>query len=131
MNFSFDSIHELSILKCIVNASFIKLEEKTVLFIAEKTISCEFNFNNNFFSQLIEKPFFKNLGLSYESDNSIEFEAEVIFTKDDKKVQAIINNENILILGKYTWSDIHDSIHYIRLNTQLIPRNISSKPKKI
>ena len=131
MNSYLDSINELAILECEIKVSFFKAEEKTILFISHDQISYQHSFDNHFFAQIIEKPFFKNLGLSYDSDNNIDLKAEVIFTKDDKKVQAIISNDNILILGQYTWSDIHDSIHYIRLNTQLVPKNISSKIKKI
>jgi hypothetical protein len=133
MNSSFDFIDQLAIVNCKINVSFIKSEGKINLVISENLISCQLNFTNNFyfFSELIEKPFFKDIGLSYEKDNNIEFNAEVIFNKNDKKIQAIINNDNILILGKYSYSDIHDSINYIRLNNKLIPRNISLKPKKI
>lgn len=88
-------------------------------------------FEYNFTFQIITKGFFESLGLSFNEDNVLAFKGSMIIEKDRDKVHALVINDNILILGDFTWSDIHDSLSYIKLNSKLDKKHISLKPKKI
>ena len=89
------------------------------------------NDNNNLLFQLVEKNYFKMLGLLFEKTNSISLKNEIIIDKNSFTIEAIVNDDKFLTIGKYNWSDIHDSFFYIRLNNKLIPKNIIMKQNKI
>ena len=88
-------------------------------------------FEYNFTFQIITKGFFESLGLSFNEDNVLHFKGSMIREKNSDKVHALVINDKILILGDFTWSDIHDSLSYIKLNSKLDKKHISIKPKKI
>lgn len=129
------NINYLSIKEGEVSLSFNKENNKTFLLIKSSTFMFNNEYDNNsnhsLLFQLIEKKYFNMLGLVFEKTNSISLKTEIIIDTNSSTIEAIIFDNKILVFGKYSWSDIDDSLFYIGLNNKLTPKNIIIKTNKI
>lgn len=131
MDKSLDDIDCLYITDDSFRVNYTHNTKETTIETVESNFSFKKIFEYNFTFQIITKGFFKNLGLSFNEDNILHFKGSMIIEKDSDKVHALVINDNILILGDFTWSDIHDSLSYIKLNSKLDKKHIYLKQKKI
>lgn len=115
-----------------ISLSFDEKNNKTSFLISYESLKFKNEYdNNNLLFQLVEKNYFKMLGLLFEKTNRISLKNDIIIDKNSSTIEAIVNDDKFLTIGKYNWSDIHDSLFYIRLNNKLIPKNIIIKQNKI